>query len=153
MLRVRLKKPQTKIGVGGLEISDYEKQLVNEVLNSNRLTYGPVTKKFEEAFAKLHDCEFALFMNSGTSALHVSLKLVDVKKGDEVIVPSMTFIAPVNAIKYNNAKPIFMDCDEYYTIDVNKTVDFIDKETRVIKKKISGKNLTITINKKTGNAK
>ena len=68
-----MKHTQTKIGVGGLEISDYEKQLVNEVLNSNRLTYGPVTKKFEEAFAKLHDCEFALFMNSGTSALHVAL--------------------------------------------------------------------------------
>ena len=51
---MRLKKPQTKIGVGELKISDYEKQLVNEVLNSNQLTYGPVTKKFEEAFAKLN---------------------------------------------------------------------------------------------------
>ena len=48
-------------------------------------------------------------------------------------------------------KPIFMDCDEYYTIDVNKTIDFINEETRTIKKKISGNDLTITVNKKTGN--
>ena len=85
-----MKHTKKKIGVGGLEISDYEKQLVNEVLNSNRLTYGPVTKKFEEAFAKLHDCEFALFMNSGTSALHVALAAFKAMHGwhdgDEVLV-------------------------------------------------------------------
>jgi dTDP-4-amino-4,6-dideoxygalactose transaminase len=44
-----------------------------------------------------------------------------------------------------------MDCDEYYTIDINKTIDFIDKKTKTIRKKISGKDIAITINKKTGN--
>tara|TARA_Y100000294_G_scaffold104497_1_gene97137 strand:+ start:714 stop:1895 length:1182 start_codon:yes stop_codon:yes gene_type:complete len=112
---------------------------------------GKYVDIFEKKIAKYTGAKYAVACINGTSALHISLKLADVKKGDEVIVPSMTFIAPVNAINYNNAKPIFMDCDEYYTIDVNKTIDFIDKETRVIKKKISGKNLTITVNKKTGN--
>jgi perosamine synthetase len=55
--------------------------------------------------------------------------LVGVGPGDEVIVPSLTFIAPVNAISYNNARPIFMDSDEYYNIDINKTIDFLENET------------------------
>ena len=50
-----------------------------------------------------------------------------------------------------NAKPIFKDCDEYYTIDINKTLDFINKETRTIKKKSNENDSTITVNKKTGN--
>jgi len=112
---------------------------------------GKYVDIFEKKIAKYTGAKYAVACINGTSALQVSLKLVGVKKGDEVIVPSMTFIAPVNAINYNNAKPIFMDCDEYYTIDVNKTVDFINEETRTIKKKISGNNLTITVNNKTGN--
>ena len=112
---------------------------------------GKYVDIFEKKIAKYTGAKYAVACINGTSALQVSLKLVGVKKGDEVIVPSMTFIAPVNAINYNNAKPIFMDCDEHYTIDVNKTVDFINEETRTIKKKISGNNLTITVNNKTGN--
>ena len=112
---------------------------------------GKYVDIFEKKIAKYTGAKYAIACINGTAALQISLKLVGVKKGDEVIVPSMTFIAPVNAINYNNAKPIFMDCDEYYTIDVNKTVDFINEETRTIKKKISGNNLTITVNNKTGN--
>ena len=112
---------------------------------------GKYVDIFEKKITKFTGAKYAVACINGTSALQVSLKLVGVKKGDEVIVPSLTFIAPVNAIDYNNAKPIFMDCDEYYTIDVNKTIDFINKETRIIKKKVSGNDLTITVNKKTGN--
>jgi dTDP-4-amino-4,6-dideoxygalactose transaminase len=64
-----VKKFPYQIGVGGLTISDHEKQLVNEVLDSNRLTYGEKSKQFESEFAKRHMCQFGLFMNSGTSAL------------------------------------------------------------------------------------
>ena len=132
-----LKKPQSKIGVGGLEISDYEKQLVNEVLNSNRLTYGPVTKKFEEAFAKLHNCEFALFMNSGTSALHVALAAFKAMygwhDGDEVLVPSVTFVATSNIILHNNMTPIFVDVEPLtYNIDWTKIEEKITSKTRAI---------------------
>ena len=104
---------------------------------------GKYVDIFEKKIAKYTGAKYAVACVNGTSALQVSLKLVGVKKGDEVIVPSLTFIAPVNAINYNNAKPIFMDCDEYYTIDVNKTVDFINEETRTIKKKISGNNFKL----------
>ena len=137
MLRVRLKKPQTKIGVGGLEISDYEKQLVNEVLNSNQLTYGPVTKKFEEAFAKLHDCKFALFMNSGTSVLHVALAsfkaMYGWHDGDEVLVPSVTFVATSNIVLHNKLTPIFVDVEPLtYNIDWTKIEEKITSKTRAI---------------------
>ena len=112
---------------------------------------GKYVDIFEKKISKYTGAKYAVACINGTTALQVSLRLVGVKKNDEVIVPSITFIAPVNAISYNNAKPIFMDCDEYYTIDVNKTVDFINKETHTIKQKKFGNNLSITVNNKTGN--
>ena len=63
------------------------------------------------------------------SASQVSLRLSGVKAGDEVIVSTLTFIASVNAISYNNATPIFMDTDKYYNIDAEKTIEFIKNET------------------------
>ena len=106
---------------------------------------GEYVDIFEKKIAKYTGAKYAIACINGTSALQISLKLVGVIKGDEVIVPSMTFIAPVNAINYNNAKPVFMDNDKYYTIDIDKTIDFINKKTRTIKKKIYGKDLTVTV--------
>ena len=106
---------------------------------------GKYVDIFEKKISKYTGAKYAVACINGTTALQVSLRLVGVKKNDEVIVPSMTFIAPVNAINYNNAKPIFMDCDKYYTIDIDKTIDFINKKTRTIKKKIYGKDLTVTV--------
>ena len=60
-----LKRYPNQIGVGGLILSDLEKKLVNQVLDSNRLTYGPMSKEFEVKFAKNHDSNFALFINEG----------------------------------------------------------------------------------------
>ena len=79
--------------------------------------------------------------NSGTSALHICLIMAGVKSGDEVIVPSVTFIATVNAVLYCNAKPIFMDCDETLNINVDKILNFLKFNTYVSNK--------ITYNKKT----
>ena len=108
---------------------------------------GKYVETFEKRIAKYTGAKYAVACINGTSALQVSLKLVGVKKDDEVIVPSMTFIAAVNVINYNNAKPIFMDNDDYYTIDVNKTIEFLNKKSQTILRK----KLPITINKKTGN--
>ena len=79
--------------------------------------------------------------NSGTSALHVSLILAGVKPGNEVIVPSITFIATVNAVLYCNANPIFMDCDETLSIHVDKVLSFLKHNTYLSRK--------FTYNKKT----
>ena len=106
---------------------------------------------FEKKIAKYTGARYAVACINGTAALQISLKLINVKKGDEVIVPSLTFIAPINAIHYNGAKPIFMDNDKNFTIDINKTIDFLNKETRTVEKKTIANNSTVTINKRTGN--
>ena len=61
--------------------------------------------------------------------MQISLKLAGVKPGDEVLVSTLTFIAPVNAISYNQAIPVFMDADDYYNMDIEKTIEFINTKT------------------------
>src|SRR5229473_5907375 len=89
-----LKRPQ--IGVGGLRITERARQLVLEVLDSNRLNAGPKMARFESAIAALHDRRFGLMCNSGTSALHIALAALKEREGwadgDEVLVPALTFV-------------------------------------------------------------
>ena len=125
------------VGVGGTFISSKARKYVNQVLDSNRLSYGPFTQEFEGKFAKLHDRKYALFCNSGTSALQVGLHALKEKygwkDGDEVLVPAITFIASSNVIIQNNLKPVFVDADPvYYEIDPTKIEEKITKRTRAI---------------------
>ncbi|MCB0420792.1 MAG: LegC family aminotransferase [Bdellovibrionales bacterium] len=90
---------------------------------------GKYVNQLEEDMARYTGSNFAVAVASGTAALHICLLLSGVQEGDEVIVPTVTFIAPVNAVKYVNAEPIFMDCDDFYNIDVNKVFEFIESET------------------------
>jgi len=106
-------------------------------------TAGHFISIFEKKIASYLGSKYAVACINGTSALQVALRVLKVRKNDEVIVPTLTFIAPVNSIIYNNAKPIFMDCDNFYNLDVNKTIQFIKTET-VFKR-------NFTFNKKTGN--
>ena len=126
-----------QIGVGGLVVSEREKQLVNEVLDSGRLTYGPKSKAFEEQFSSKHNCKYGLFLNSGTSALHLSLQALKEmhgwSDGDEVIVPSVTFVATSNIVIHNNMKPVFADVEPTtYNIDPKEIEKKITKRTRAI---------------------
>lgn len=132
-----MQKYPRQIGVGGLKLSDYEKKLVNEVLESNQLTYGPKTKQFEEDFAKSHDSKFGLYMNSGTSALHVALAALKDRHGwndgDEVIVPAVTFVATSNIVLHNNMNPVFVDVEpDTFNIDPRKVEEKISKKTKAI---------------------
>lgn len=125
------------IGVGGLEITKEDKAMVNEVLDSNRLSYGEYTRRFEKEFAKLHGSKFAIFTNSGTSSLHISVAALKEKygweDGDEVIVPAITFIATSNVVIHNNLKPVFVDVDPFtFNIDPQKIENSISKRTRAI---------------------
>ena len=89
------------IGVGTLAISERAKQLVLEALDSGRLSYGPMTQRFEAEFARLHGCRFGIMSNSGTSALQIALQAMKElhgwEDGDEVIVPAVTFVATQGA--------------------------------------------------------
>ena len=90
---------------------------------------GKYVDLFEEKVAEYTGSKYAIACVNGTAAIQVSLRLAGVGVGDEVIVSTLTFIASVNAITYNNATPIFMDADKYYNIDAEKTIEFIKNET------------------------
>lgn len=132
-----LKRRSKKIGVGGAVITPYAKKLVNKVLDSGRISYGPFLRKFEESFAKLCHRKFAISSNSGTSSLQVALHaLKDLdgwKDGDEVLVPSVTFVATANVVLQNKLNPVFVDVDEkMYHINPDLIEEKITRRTRAI---------------------
>ena len=110
---------------------------------------GKYVDLFEECIANFTGSKYAVACVNGTAALQVSLRLVGVVPGDEVILPTLTFIAPVNAVRYLNADPVFMDADEYYNLDVEKTIQFLKEETKFEKgftiNKATNKRITAII--------
>ncbi len=90
---------------------------------------GSFVTRFEQEFATYTGARHAIATVNGTAALHVALQLAGVQPGDEVLVPTLTFIASINAIQYCNAVPVFMDSDDAYTMDVEKVRRFIGEET------------------------
>ena len=126
-----------KIGVGDIRLTKEDKDSVMRVLNSNRLSYGPVSKKFESEFARIHESKFAIFTNSGTSSLQIALSALKDKygwiDGDEVIVPAITFIATSNTVIQNNLKPVFVDVErDTFNIDPTMLEEAITENTRAI---------------------
>ena len=121
-----------------------EIQFTNNCIKTSWLSSsGKFVKLFEDKVKSFTKSKFAIACVNGTAALQISLRLAGVNNNHEVIVPTITFIAPINAVRYNGANPIFMDCDEYCNIDVKKTIEFINKETFFKKQ--------FTYNKKTKN--
>jgi len=91
-------------------LSGHEKRYVIEALDTNWVSYvGPHVKRFEELLATAADAPFVVAMNSGTSALHIALILAGVGRGDEVVMPALTFVSPANAVRYCGAWPLFVD--------------------------------------------
>lgn len=91
-------------------------------------TGGPYINEFEEKIAEYAKCKGAVSCQNGTAGLHTALIVCDVTKDEEVIVPTLTFIAAVNPVRYVGAEPIFMDCDDSLTMDVDKLRTFCEKE-------------------------
>jgi perosamine synthetase len=128
-------------------INGNEWKYVKECLDTEWVSSaGKYVDLFEQNIAEYTGSKYAVACVNGTSALQISLKLVGVRLDDEVIVPTLTFIAPVNVITYCNATPVFMDADKYYNIDAEKTIEFILNETdflngftynKITKKRIS----------------
>jgi len=119
-----------KIGLSEPFIFGQEYKYIKECLDTGWVSSsGRFVDLFEEKIASYTGAKYAIACSSATSALFISLKILGVKRDEEVIVPTLTFIAPVNTIKYLGAEPIFMDSDEFCNIDVNKTIEFIENET------------------------
>lgn len=125
------------VTVGDFRAGPREREYVNQVLDSGRLSYGPFCRKFEEEFARAHGCKHAVFCNSGTSALHLAVAALKERHGwadgDEVIVPSVTFVATANVVLHNNLRPVFVDVDPLtYNIDAGRIEERITARTRAI---------------------
>ncbi len=126
-----------KIGVGSADISENAQKYVNDVLATQRLSYGPYLRKFESEFSRLHGCKFGLTANSGTDALRIAVAALKEKgawkDGDEVIVPAITFIATSNVVLQNNLKPVFCDVDPLtYNLDQKNIEGKITDRTRAV---------------------
>ena len=91
---------------------------------------GAFVETFERKLAAYTGAGHAVAVVNGTAGLQVALRLCGVGPGDEVIVPTLTFIAPVNAVRYLGAEPVFMDCDDFMNIDPVKTGEFLEKGCR-----------------------
>jgi len=98
-----------KIPLFDLNFDVREKNAVNRVLDRGWLTMGPENIEFESKFKEFCDAEFCLSVSSCTAALHLAIMACSIKPGDEVIVPSLTFVATANAIRYAGATPVFAD--------------------------------------------
>ena len=114
-------------------MGEEEKKAVSEVLDSGMIACGPKTEEFEKKFAKYVGCKYAIATTSGTTALHLGLLSLGISKGDEVIVPSFSFIASANSILFCNAKPVFCDVNQKtFNIEVNKIENPITGKTKAI---------------------
>jgi len=125
------------IQINAPQINEQEIEAVVKVLKSGMLTHGlgagPMVTAFEKSFAEFAKAKHAIAMNTGTGALHSALAAVGVKSGDEVILPSFTFVATAEVVVFVGAKPVFVDIDpDTYTASPEAIEKAITKKTKVI---------------------
>jgi len=110
-----------------------EIEAVIAVLESGWVGLGPKTAEFEKEFAKFCEVKYCIGLNSCTAALDMALKLLGINHGDEVIVPTMTFVSTAHAVVYNLATPIFADIDhETLNINIDDVANKISPRTKAI---------------------
>jgi perosamine synthetase len=114
-------------------VGEEEVEAVREVLLSGNYVSGKNVEKFEQAFAEYIGVKHAVAVNSGTAALHIALEALGVGRGDEVIVPPLTFFATVSSVLYLDAVPVFADID----------LDDLCISPQDVEKKISSKTKAI----------
>lgn len=113
--------------------NEEEIEAVSEVLRSGWIGLGPKTEQFESAFAEYVGSEYAIAVNSATAALHLSCLVLGVQPGDEVLVPTMTFVSTAHAVSYCGAKPVFCDVEpDTLNIDPQDAENRITERTKAI---------------------
>ena len=124
--------PKELIPLSVPEIGGNEWRYIKQCLDTNWVSsVGPFVDRFEEMTADYLGAEHAVATVNGTAALHIALLLAGVEPDDEVLVSTLTFIAPANAIRYVGAWPVFVDAEpEYWQMDPQHVVDFVEQECR-----------------------
>jgi|SRR3989344_104357 len=114
-------------------IGEEEINAVVETLRAGWITHGKKTEEFENKFKDYIGCKNAVAVNSCTAALHLALKVIDLKEGDEVLVPALTFVSTAEVVRYFNAKPVFVDVEpNTLLINPEKIEEKITGKTKVI---------------------
>lgn len=123
-----------KITLSDISYDNAEIRAVEKVLKSGWLSQGRLTGEFEDAFSKLIGVNFSLAVSNCTTALHLSLLASGIRKGDEVIVPSLTFVATANSVVYTGATPVFADIESlsYPMISPEDVESKITEKTKAI---------------------
>ncbi len=122
-----------KIPVAKPYLTKDEAQAAYDTILSGWVTQGPRVQEFEEKFASYVGAKYAIAVSSCTTALHLSLIVSDIQPGDEVICPSMSYIATANSIKHAGAKPVFTEVTiEDYNMDPIHTESLINERTKAI---------------------
>ncbi len=122
-----------KIPIAQPWIDDNEWKSVKVPLKNGWLTQGSITNEFEEKFAKFHDLDFASASTSCTTALHLALIALGIKSGDEVIVPSFTWVSTANVVEFCGAKPVFADVEKStFNLDLEDVRKKITTKTKAI---------------------
>ena len=116
---------QWKIPLSDIDFNSEERAAVDQVLKSKWLTMGSVTDEFEQAFAAYVGAKYAIAVTNATAALHLACVAAGLGPGDEAIVPSLTFVATANAVRYAGATPVFADIAGEH--DLNISYDAIEK--------------------------
>jgi len=109
-----------------------EAQAAYDTILTGWITQGPRVQEFEEKFAAYVGSNYAVAVSNCTTALHLALIVAGIKPGEEVICPSMSYIATANPIKYLGAKPVFAEVNEDYSIDVTHAESIITSKTKAI---------------------
>jgi perosamine synthetase len=121
------------ISMSAADIDDLDIQAVVQVLRSGRLSLGPQTEAFEAAISQYVDVKHAVAVSSGTAALHLIVKALGLERCDEVLVPSFTFAASVNALLYEGVTPVFVDIEaDTFNLDPIDLRRKITPQTRAI---------------------
>jgi len=127
---------QWRYPLSDIDLGKEEEREVLRVLRSKWLSMGPVTERFEKAFSDYLGGGQAIAVSNGTAALHLALASLGMRGGDEVILPSLTFVATANSVLYAGAKPVFADI---------VGADDLNISPREIEKKITKKTKAILV--------
>jgi len=121
-----------KIPIARPYLGEEESEAAAAVILSGWVTQGPKVEEFERKFAEYVGAKYAVAVSSCTTGLHLSLICAGIKEGDEVICPSMSFIATSNSIQYVGAVPVFAEVDEDYNLSIDDVRSKITSKTKAI---------------------
>jgi perosamine synthetase len=122
-----------EIPLSNPDLNGNEAKYALEAIQSGWIGAGPFIKRFEKEYAQLCGARAAIACANGTVALHLALRALDLQAGDEVIVPSFTYVATANAVRYCGAEPVFVDAEiETWCMDPNKIEAAITPRTKGI---------------------